>query len=140
MPALPAADRSGNHSDLSGPTLAITPAASPPLPPSSPATRGHHSMCCRTNDTTPDNCRPDGLCQDTIETQRLVWRESCTDPTWRAAECLKLCIGVDSTRSSVTLSLNKVNMDRWRGRRDLHFARSLLRPKCLLRPPEDSLL
>jgi hypothetical protein len=53
-------------------------------------------MCCRTNDTAangPDTCRPDGLCQST--TPDIVWRESCTDPTWTAPECLQLCVGED---------------------------------------------
>jgi len=56
---------------------------------------GGTSMCCRTNDTVasfPDICRPDGLCQETQQTD-IVWRESCTDRTWQARECLQLCVG-----------------------------------------------
>ena len=53
------------------------------------------SMCCRTNDTAasfPDVCRSDGLCQETQDTS-IVWRESCTDPTWRAPGCVQICVG-----------------------------------------------
>lgn len=45
-----------------------------------------HSMCCRAND---HKCRSDGLCYDAWT--RLVWRESCTDPTWNSSACVKLC-------------------------------------------------
>lgn len=48
-------------------------------------------MCCRTNDNNyPDICRTDGLCQETE--QDVIWRESCTDPTWQSPQCLRLCI------------------------------------------------
>lgn len=60
-----------------------------------PCRLGGTSMCCRTNDTQasfPDICRSDGLCQETQNTE-IVWRESCTDPTWQAPECLQLCVG-----------------------------------------------
>src|SRR5438045_9529206 len=58
-----------------------------------PCAAGHHSMCCRTNDTVfpPDECRLDGLCQSNMN-RALIWRESCTDRAWAAKECLKLCI------------------------------------------------
>lgn len=45
-----------------------------------------HSMCCRIDD---NRCRSDGLC-DELGTS-LVWRESCTDPTWNSSSCIKLC-------------------------------------------------
>lgn len=45
-----------------------------------------HSMCCRAKDHT---CRSDGLCFDAWSS--LVWRESCTDPTWNSSACVKLC-------------------------------------------------
>ncbi|KAH7134932.1 hypothetical protein B0J11DRAFT_564384 [Dendryphion nanum] len=46
--------------------------------------KGQHSMCCRINDTFPDTCLTDsarlGLCAN----GDLLWRESCTDPTWQS--------------------------------------------------------
>lgn len=45
-----------------------------------------HSMCCRGTD---HKCRSDGLCYDAWA--RLIWRESCTDPTWNSSACVKLC-------------------------------------------------
>ena len=45
------------------------------------------SMCC--NVGVGDVCREDGLCYN--PTAKLVWRESCTDPTWGSPNCLKLC-------------------------------------------------
>lgn len=49
---------------------------------------GEASMCCRLGDSSPDICRPDGLCQN----GDLIWRESCTDSTWKMKGCVKLCI------------------------------------------------
>ncbi|KAL8885102.1 MAG: hypothetical protein Q9215_006987 [Flavoplaca cf. flavocitrina] len=46
-------------------------------------------MCCATNNReTPDVPRKDGLCNDLAG----IWRESCTDPTWKSPSCVKLCI------------------------------------------------
>ena len=50
-------------------------------------------MCCawgsaRTASGNADTCLPNGLCQNAENT----WRESCTDPTWQAPECLKLFV------------------------------------------------
>ncbi|KAI4176690.1 MAG: hypothetical protein LQ346_007842 [Caloplaca aetnensis] len=46
-------------------------------------------MCCATNGrAVPDIPRKDGLCQNNI----AIWRESCTDPTWKSPSCIKLCI------------------------------------------------
>ncbi|KAI9768418.1 MAG: hypothetical protein M1839_004115 [Geoglossum umbratile] len=58
-----------------------------------PCLAGAHSMCCRTNDTIFPNdiCRLDGLCQSAIN-RAWLWRESCTDKSWAAGECLKLCL------------------------------------------------
>lgn len=56
-------------------------------------TRAKHSMCCRSNST--DTCRSDGLCDSSWDGN--IWRDFCTDPTWRAPECLKLCLGTDGT-------------------------------------------
>lgn len=47
-----------------------------------------HSMCCRT--TSTDTCRYDGLCDSGWDGN--VWRDFCTDPTWQAPECIKLCL------------------------------------------------
>ncbi|KAL9037450.1 MAG: hypothetical protein Q9180_003707, partial [Flavoplaca navasiana] len=54
-------------------------------------------MCCATNNReTPDLPRKDGLCNDPIG----IWRESCTDPTWKSPSCVKLCI--DGTNKAKT--------------------------------------
>ncbi|KAI4161940.1 MAG: hypothetical protein LQ342_004388 [Letrouitia transgressa] len=45
-------------------------------------------MCCQ--NTTYEVCRPDGLCDGS---DNQIWRESCTDPTWRSPRCIKLCLG-----------------------------------------------
>lgn len=46
-------------------------------------------MCCATNNRqNPDTPRKDGLCNDLAG----IWRESCTDPTWKSPSCVKLCI------------------------------------------------
>ncbi len=48
------------------------------------------SMCCRLGaEFEPDKCRSDGLCFGT--SNHKVWRESCTDPSWRSSSCFKLC-------------------------------------------------
>lgn len=44
-----------------------------------------HSMCC-SNST--EKCRSDGLCY--LPATFTVWRETCTDPTWKSSNCLKL--------------------------------------------------
>ncbi|KAL8688903.1 MAG: hypothetical protein Q9218_005300 [Villophora microphyllina] len=46
-------------------------------------------MCCRTNST--DTCNSDGLCQSDWDGN--LWRDFCTDPTWQAPGCTKLCLG-----------------------------------------------
>src|SRR2546421_7862496 len=55
-----------------------------------PCNAGRHTMCCAAVGPSPDFCRPDGLCQDANNDQ-YVWRQGCTDRTWQAPECLKLC-------------------------------------------------
>ncbi|KAL8861908.1 MAG: hypothetical protein Q9178_001777 [Gyalolechia marmorata] len=51
-------------------------------------------MCCGTNNrAVPDTPRKDGLCQNGV----TIWRESCTDPTWKSPSCVKLCIDGIST-------------------------------------------
>ena len=48
-----------------------------------------HSMCCALNRVNADKCRGDGLCLS--GDGPIVWRESCTDPTWESSKCIKLC-------------------------------------------------
>ena len=64
-------------------------------PPSyvSCSTTTQFSMCCRT--ASGDECRNDGLCLKNGQ----LWRESCTDPTWKSEACIKLC--VSDTRESL---------------------------------------
>lgn len=50
------------------------------------------SMCCaigpvRIAGRWPDTC-DNGLCRNRV----LLWRESCTDPTWTSRSCLKLFV------------------------------------------------
>jgi hypothetical protein len=57
-----------------------------------PCKTGQHSMCCAINRLTPNVnvCRPDGLCiQNDTGT---VYREFCSDPTWKDPACVPLCI------------------------------------------------
>ncbi|KAL8679079.1 MAG: hypothetical protein Q9186_004619 [Xanthomendoza sp. 1 TL-2023] len=46
------------------------------------------SMCCRKGST--DTCRSDGLCDSGWDGN--TWRDFCTDPTWQAPNCIKLCL------------------------------------------------
>ncbi|KAI4176906.1 MAG: hypothetical protein LQ343_000763 [Gyalolechia ehrenbergii] len=50
-------------------------------------------MCCRT--TSTDTCRDDGLCDSSWDGN--VWRDFCTDPTWQAPNCVKLCLDSQGT-------------------------------------------
>lgn len=49
------------------------------------------SMCCALNRLYPDKCRSDGLCSGYRYPDIAIWRDSCTDPTWKSPKCLKLC-------------------------------------------------
>ena len=51
------------------------------------AKNGQHAMCC--NKAYSDTCRSNGLCYNAGA--KLLWRESCTDPTWNDPACIKLC-------------------------------------------------
>lgn len=67
------------------------PNGTPVNPDYQPCHSGQQSMCCASNRTgTGINvCRPDNLCDDAdIST---VWRQSCTDPTWKDPSCIQLC-------------------------------------------------
>lgn len=50
---------------------------------------GGDSMCCALNRPSPDKCRSDGLCESQLDLN--VWRESCTDPSWKSPKCIQLC-------------------------------------------------
>jgi hypothetical protein len=56
-----------------------------------PCNSGKVSMCCATNEDidVKNICRPDGLCAE--GTTNFIWRESCSDPTWKDPNCLQLC-------------------------------------------------
>ena len=47
------------------------------------------SMCCALNRPNPDKCRSDGLCLSTYDGN--IWRETCTDRSWKSPKCIKLC-------------------------------------------------
>jgi hypothetical protein len=51
-----------------------------------------HKMCCATNrkTTSVNSCIQHGLCADADK--NIMWRETCSDPTWQDEGCLKLCI------------------------------------------------
>ncbi|KAL8775733.1 MAG: hypothetical protein Q9194_003682 [Teloschistes cf. exilis] len=66
-----------------------------------------NSMCCRTRDD--DWCRSDGLCLNFQHGE--VWRESCTDPTWRSPECVKLCVfGMDELGGQMVVGDERVTV------------------------------
>src|ERR1700760_2952976 len=56
-----------------------------------PCTSGRPSMCCALNRTSSvvNSCRSDNLCADADN--NVLWRESCTDPTWQDPACIRLC-------------------------------------------------
>lgn len=49
-----------------------------------------HSMCCATNRDNADRCRSDGFCFSVRDLN--LWRNGCTDPTWKSPKCNKICI------------------------------------------------
>lgn len=65
------------------------------------------SMCC--NSGTGDICRDNGLCYNPSSKQ--IWRESCTDPTWKSPGCLKLC--ADDLLSEWWISDCSTSWSRW---------------------------
>ena len=55
-----------------------------------------YGICC----ALYDHCRPDGLC--TSSDGGLLWRESCTDQTWKSPDCINLCVsGIGKLRESL---------------------------------------
>lgn len=66
------------------------------------------SMCCALNRPDPDKCRSDGLCQSAWDTN--VWRESCTDRSWKSSKCIKLCnTGIGRANVPTVKSPNSAN-------------------------------
>lgn len=60
------------------------------------------SMCCRINiadESGRDHCRSDGLCAS--PRRQFLWRESCSDPTWKSPQCQKLCLNYDGTLGDI---------------------------------------
>jgi len=55
---------------------------------------GTTQMCCAQNRQNPDSCSKSGICfgGTNDDGSRALWRESCTDPTWKSPNCLKLCV------------------------------------------------
>lgn len=57
---------------------------------------GQHSMCCAlaNRGAGADLCLPNGLCSAFTSdgSQTALWREGCTDPTWKSPACLKICM------------------------------------------------
>jgi len=47
------------------------------------------SMCCRLN-YGADSCMANGLCAQGGSSN--IWRESCSDSSWKSSSCLKLCV------------------------------------------------
>lgn len=66
-----------------------------------------NSMCCRLNDTSPDTCLENGLCQ--WNGGDSFWRGYCTDKTWDSPNCLNKDIcgakagGTDTKHSRLVL-------------------------------------
>ena len=53
-----------------------------------------YQMCCATFRDPPDVPRADGLCTGP---EGQIWRESCTDRSWRSPNCIKLCVNGTGT-------------------------------------------
>ncbi|KAK6359091.1 hypothetical protein TWF696_000258 [Orbilia brochopaga] len=72
-----------------------------------PDKTNEHSMCCfYTGDgSTLEACLPNGLCAGTSSDGNgtQLWRESCTDPTWKSPNCLILCMTSDVGDQPITL-------------------------------------
>ncbi|KAI4115334.1 MAG: hypothetical protein LQ345_004046 [Seirophora villosa] len=60
------------------------------------------SMCCALNRSSyPDQCLSNGLCGGGGN----IFRDSCTDPTWKSPMCLQLCTtGFGPSGTAVGLS------------------------------------
>lgn len=58
-----------------------------------PCNTSGHSMCCLLANVTASNadtCRSDGLCVPFDNS--VLYRDLCTDPTWKDPACLDLCL------------------------------------------------
>lgn len=69
-----------------------------PLGDYAPCNSGNeHSMCCARWDT----CRSDGLCYSNWNGgKHEVFRDGCTDRTWKSPSCVKLCLDGKCKQSS----------------------------------------
>ena len=81
---------------------------------------GTISMCCGTNRTgiAAESCLPNGLCRkfgtEGGVTTEVLWRESCTDPTWQSPFCLRnICATADMV-SECNFSTSKYGIGRIR--------------------------
>ncbi|KAL4939339.1 hypothetical protein BDV06DRAFT_231125 [Aspergillus oleicola] len=65
------------------------------------------SMCCRLNDTNPDQCYSNGLCHSPSGDGEY-WRDYCTDQTWSSPNCLSktTCDAASGGSSNGTARLN----------------------------------
>jgi len=50
------------------------------------------SMCCDVGNG--DRCTPEGVC---LSGSNGYWRDMCTDQTWQAPECIKMCLSMHSS-------------------------------------------
>ena len=69
-----------------------------------------HSMCCdlKRINPDPDQCRSDGLCFASWD--QNVWRDGCTDRTWKSPACVKLCdYGLGKSTSSIVFQSRCAN-------------------------------
>lgn len=66
-------------------------------------TTGAESMCCHSeNIDLPDRCRADGLCIPSDN--EFLWRNGCTDPTWKDPACLNICVdGLGEVKARPTM-------------------------------------
>lgn len=67
------------------------------------------SMCCATgpNRTYQDVCVSNGFCHNAFYGDRdQLWRESCTDPTWKDPACIKLFVNGSGINASMGISLD----------------------------------
>lgn len=72
-----------------------------PFQPCNPG--DEHSMCCGLNLNVKEQCRSDGLCFAPSDSN--VWRDACTDPTWKSPSCIRLCVfGMGMYNSPETLT------------------------------------
>ncbi|RAK96161.1 uncharacterized protein BO80DRAFT_417316 [Aspergillus ibericus CBS 121593] len=79
------------------------------------AIKGVQSMCCRLNDTDPDECLTSGLCYTSKVGYKGYWRDFCTDETWESPNCLSksICNTTSGGNSSWTSFLTYCHGDQY---------------------------